>query len=97
MEDDTDLKNSLKLAIEKATKHDFTDTKKMMNKLTVREQFTLESVEAAHEWATIITDAWSDSRFNRELYEALKAGYAKSEEESDKEFHAVKIPKERRI
>ena len=86
MEDDTDLKNSLKLAIERAEKHDFTGTKEMMDKLMDREQFTLESVEAAHEWATVISKAWSDWPFNQKLYEALKAGYAKSEEESDAKF-----------
>ena len=86
MEDDADLKNSLKLAIEKAKKPDFIGTKEMMDKLMDRDQFTLESAEAAHKWATVINKAWSDWPFNQKLYEALKAGYAKSEEESDAKF-----------
>ena len=46
MEDDVDMKNSLEMAVKKARKQDFTDTKKMMDKLMDRVVFTSESVRS---------------------------------------------------
>ena len=86
MEDDTDLKNSLELAIKKAEKPDFIGTKEMMDKLMDRKVFTLESVEAAHKWATIISKAWYRWPLDKNLREALITGYSILEDEFDDEF-----------